>query len=114
MCADGMRQDYTAAYALLSSSFIQRFRLAPRGFVRSQQGRDQRIGPMRACTVLGRDFGAAFLNTGAAFQVAATLDDGHVHSTDTGTIWLVDENGWKISDEQSDRIGLEPAASRRA
>jgi hypothetical protein len=104
MCADEMHQDYTAVYTLLSSSFIQRFRLTPSSFVHSQQGRDQGIGPMRACTVVGRDFGASFLNTDAAFRVTATLDDGHFRSTDTGTIRLEDENGWKISDEQIDDI----------
>jgi hypothetical protein len=104
MCVDEMRQDYAAVYALLSSSFIQRYQLTPSGFIRSQQGRDQGIGPMRACTVLGRDYGASFLNTGAAFRVTATLDDGHFHTSDTGTIWLFNENGWKISDEQIDDI----------
>lgn len=106
MCSDVMRQDYVAAYALLSSSFIHQFQLNEERFVQSQQGRDQQYGRVQACTVLGRDSGAALFTTGAAFQVTATLvGTGSSSSyTDTGRIGLVDEQGWKISDEQIDDI----------
>jgi hypothetical protein len=106
MCADVMRQDYVAAYALLSSGFIRQFQLNEDYFVQSQQGRDQQYGRVQACTVLGRDSGAALFTTGAVFQVTATLGGSSSTGpyTDTGSIGLVDEQGWKISDEQIDDI----------
>jgi len=97
LCADEVRQDYVAAYALLSSRFIDRYGLNQDQFVRWQQLRDQQHGPVQACAIVGRDYAAALLNTGAAFRVTATLGDSHY--TVTGTIQLVNEHGWKISSE---------------
>lgn len=104
MCAAEMRHDYLAVYALLSSRFIQRFNLNAVQFVESQQGRDQQFGPVQTCAIAGRDYGAMLFDTGAAFRVTATLGGSGSPYTDTGTIRLVNEHGWKISDVQIDDI----------
>jgi hypothetical protein len=104
MCADEMRHDYEAVYRLLASSFIHQFQLDADTFVQSQLARDQGFGPVVACAVGGRDYRASLWNAGAALLVTATLSDDHFTQTATGTIWLVHEGGWKISDESLDAI----------
>src|SRR5260370_33756225 len=119
LCAGEMQQDYVAVYALLSSTFIQQFRLNETQFVQQQQGRDQGEGTVQACAIVGRDYGMSMWNTGAAFRVTGTLSQlqnlyqytgtGPVevvarHYTDTGTIEVVNDHGWKISSEGIDDI----------
>lgn len=121
LCADEMQQDYVAVYALLSSTFIQQFRLNETQFVQQQQqqGRDQGEGTVQACAIVGRDYGMSMWNTGAAFRVTGTLSQlqnlylytgtGPVevvarHYTDMGTIEVVNDHGWKISSEGIDDI----------
>jgi hypothetical protein len=119
LCADEMQQDYVAVYALLSSTFIQQFRLNETQFVQQQQGRDQGKGTVQACAIVGRDYGMSLWTTGAVFRVTGTLSQlqnlyqytgtGPVevvarHYTDTGTIEVVNDHGWKISSEGIDDI----------
>jgi hypothetical protein len=104
LCADEMHQDYVAAFGLLSSRFIQQYGLDQDKFVQVQQGRDQQHGPVVACAIVGRDYGMALFNTDASFRVTATLDESGSPYTDTGTIQLVNEGGWKISTEEIDDI----------
>jgi hypothetical protein len=102
MCADEVHQEYAAVYALLSSAFIQQYRLSEAGFVQAQRGRDDQVGLVVTCSIVGRDYVMSLFNLGAAFQVTITLNDGPTPSTDTGPIGLVNDNGWKISSEGID------------
>jgi hypothetical protein len=104
LCADERQQDYVAVYALLSTSFIQQHQLTEAGFVQSQQGRDQKSGPVFACTIVGRDYWLSLWNMGAVFRVTVTLNDGSTPYTATGPIELVNDNGWKISSEGIDDV----------
>jgi hypothetical protein len=104
LCADELQQDYMAVYTLLSSSFIQQYRLNQDQFVQSQQVRDQQVGLVVACTNVGRDYRLSVFNLGAVFQVRATLTGGRTAYTGTGPIELVSENGWKISSEGIDAV----------
>jgi hypothetical protein len=99
LCADELHHDYIALYALLSSDFIQQHRLTEAGFVQAQQARDEQVGLVIACSVVGRDYVLSLFNMGAVFQVKATVNDGPTPSTTTGPIGLVNDNGWKISSE---------------
>jgi hypothetical protein len=103
LCADERQQDYVAVYALLSSAFIQQYRLNEAQFVQSQQGRDQQVGLVLACTVVGRDYWLSLWNMGAVFQIKATLNGRTLH-TRTGPIGLVNDNGWKISSAGVDDV----------
>ena len=102
MCADELHQDYLAVYALLSSAFIEQYQLTEPGFVQAQRGRDDQVGLVVACSIVGRDYVMSLFNLGAVFQVTITLNEGPTPSTDRGPVGLVDDNGWKISSEGID------------
>jgi hypothetical protein len=102
LCAGELHQEYVAVYALLSSSFIQQYQLTEAGFVQAQRGRDDQVGLVVACAIMGRDYVLSLFNLGAEFQVTITLSGGPTPHTDTGPIGLVDDNGWKVSSEGID------------
>jgi hypothetical protein len=92
-CADEVRQDYAAAYSLLSSDYIHLYSLDQGQFVQALQQRDQQRGPVHACSIAGRDYVRTFETIGGAvFQVTVTLGDG----SHTGTITVTNDHGWKV------------------
>lgn len=96
-CADEVHQDYPAAYGLLASGYTRFYQVGQDQFVQALQQRDQRLGPLRACTITGRDYMRTFASTvfgqiGFVFQVTVTLNDG----SHAGTITVVSDHGWKV------------------